>query len=226
MKNEFVDLSHQVFNCMTGYQYKKPDSSIEHFTLQVDQVLDRKETNSLYDNDVEFLLSKVTMHTAIGTYIDVPFHRYEHGRDHSDFSLADYILDGICIDLTRIKSDTEIVAELSRLNVKGKAILFHFGMDKHWGTPEYTSFGAISEEIIMKLIEFEVKLVGVDTINIDKFSNLHRPAHSQLLINDILIIENMKNLDLLFEKKFRLYAVPLNIKGVANFPIRVFAEIL
>ncbi len=226
MENEFIDLSHQIFHNMPGYQYKKPDNLIEHFTLHIDQVVDRSDTKPLYNNNVEFLLSKVTLHTAIGTYLDVPFHRYEDGRDHSEYSLTDVILDGIVIDLSEQKSDDEIANELENRNARGKAVLFRFGMDKYWGKEEYTKFNAISEAIISKLIELEVRLVGVDTINIDSFNNLHRPAHTRLLGNDILIIENMKNLNLLSDKEFRLFAVPLNIKGVANFPIRAFAEII
>lgn len=226
MENELVELSHQIFHNMPGYKYKKPDNSVEHFTLHVDQVVERQETKPLYSNDVEFLLSKITLHTAIGTYLDVPFHRYKDGRDHSSYTLTDFILNGVLIDLIVDKTDDEIVSELKNGNIKGKAVLFRFGMDKYWGKEEYTKFNAISEEVISMLIELEVKLVGVDTINIDNFNNLHRPAHTRLLGNDICIIENMKNLNLLSGKEFRLFAVPLNIKGVANFPVRAFAEII
>jgi hypothetical protein len=31
-------------------------------------------TKSVYEDNVEFLLSKVIMHTGIGKYLDTPFH--------------------------------------------------------------------------------------------------------------------------------------------------------
>ncbi|MHA2226455.1 MAG: cyclase family protein [Candidatus Hodarchaeales archaeon] len=221
----FVDLSHSIWDYMPGYKFKKPDGTIEPFTLQVGEVIERELTKSLYENDVEFLLSKVTMHTAIGTYLDTPFHRYKDGKDHNDYTLERFIMEGVVINLEHPKSDSDIVDELMSKNVRDKAVLFHFGMSKYWGTEKYFTFEAISEEVVEKLIELKIKIAGVDTINIDAFSNKHRPAHTKLLAEDILIIENLKNLDQLINRDFRLFAVPLSIKGVANFPIRAFAEI-
>ena len=221
----FVDLSHSIWENMPGYQYKKPDGTIELFTLHVDKVIERELTKSLYEDDVEFLLSKITMHTAIGTYLDTPFHRYKDGKDHNDYPLENYIMEGVVINLENPKSDSDIIDELMNKNVRGKAVLFHFGMSKFWGTEKYYIFEAISEAVIDRLIDLKVQIAGVDTINIDAFSNKHRPAHTKLLAQDILIIENLKNLNQLINKDFRLFAVPLSVKGVANFPIRAFAEI-
>jgi kynurenine formamidase len=83
----------------------------------------------------------------------------------------------------------------------------------------------LAKETIELLIERGAKLVGVDTINIDDARDLTRPAHSLLLRNDILIVENLTILKETHGKQFRFYAVPLKVKKVAAMPIRALAEI-
>ena len=83
----------------------------------------------------------------------------------------------------------------------------------------------ISMELIEYLVDAKIKLVGVDTINIDNSKDLNRPAHTLFLKNDILIVENLTNLHKLHGKEFIFYAVPLKVKKAAAFPVRAFAEI-
>ena len=47
-----------------------------------------------------------------------------------------------------------------------------------------------------------------------------------MLENDILIVENLRNLDKLHQKKFKFYAVPIKAKKVAAMPVRAFAEVI
>jgi kynurenine formamidase len=165
------------------------------------------------------------MHNAIGTYIDVPFHRYKGARDVSHFGLTDFILDGIIIDATGDNHEEKIWSQINSANLKDKAVLINFGKSAEWGLDSYSDCPALSEEAIDKLISSEIKLIGVDTINIDDTTRFHRPAHSKFLANDIFIIENLTNLDKLENKDFKLFAVPLNIKKAPNIPLRVFAEL-
>ena len=119
---------------------------------------------------------------------------------------------------------TEIIA--SNLDLKEKAVLFNFGWDKHWGTEQYQSYPFIGKELIEYLIKSGIRLVGVDIVNIDNSKDLTRPAHTYFLKEEIFIVENLMNLDKLYDKKFRFFAVPIKEKKVAEIPIRAFAEIL
>lgn len=69
-------------------------------------------------------------------------------------------------------------------------MLFNFGWDKYWGKDKYNSYPYISEELIEYLIAKEVKLVGIDTLNIDSSKKMKRPDHTLFLKNEILIVEN------------------------------------
>jgi kynurenine formamidase len=170
----------------------------------------------------------MTFQTSVGTYLDSPFHRYPDGRDISELMLDDVVLRGVVVDV-RNRGEFEPVGPevVSKdLDLKDKAVLLNFGWDKYWGTEKYQSYPFISKELIKYLINSGVKLVGVDTVNIDNSKDLTRPAHTYFLKEEILIVENLMNLDRLYDTKFRFFAVPIKGKKVAAMPIRAFAEIL
>ncbi|MHA2347105.1 MAG: cyclase family protein, partial [Candidatus Hodarchaeales archaeon] len=56
-------------------------------------------------------------------------------------------------------------------------------------------------------------------------ANLSRPAHTKLLSKEIFIVENLTNLESLYKKKFRFFAVPIKVVSAAALPVRAFAEI-
>lgn len=222
---QYIDLSHPLYEDMPGYQFKLPDGSVEHFTLKISSLLDREETLPIYQGQTSFLLSKMVMHTAIGTYIDVPFHRFEDKKDISEFELSDFILEGILIDATGDDRDERIMKTIENNDLENKAVLINFGKSSEWATESYANCPALSEEAIDRLVNSKIKIIGVDTINVDDTSRPHRPAHSKFLANDIFIIENLTNLEKLENHNFKLFAVPLNIKKAPNIPVRVFAEV-
>ncbi|MFV2014087.1 MAG: cyclase family protein, partial [Candidatus Heimdallarchaeota archaeon] len=164
-------------------------------------------------------------HTAVGTYLDVPFHRFADGKDISQFDLSDFILEGIIVDASSDNKNNAILSAIESSSMKGKALLIYFGKGSEWGTEAYYTYPALTQDEIDQIAASKVKLVGVDTINIDDSSRYHRPAHTKFLSNNILIVENLTNLDKILNKKFRLFAVPLNIPKVPNMPVRVFAEV-
>lgn len=65
----------------------------------------------------------------------------------------------------------------------------------------------------------------MDTLNADDSRDLARPVHTELLARDVLIVENLRNLDLLHGLDFRFFAVPLKARKVAAMPVRAFAEV-
>ncbi|MHA2090406.1 MAG: cyclase family protein [Candidatus Kariarchaeaceae archaeon] len=223
----FVDLSHSFENGMPGFRLKNSDGSVTQYTAKISPFLTHEQTLPMFKGKCSFEITQMEFQTSIGTYLDAPFHRYPEKKDIGDLNLEDLILDGIVIDAREISSGEELdisIIDLSE-NISGKAVLFNFGWDRYWGQEQYHTYPFISKEIIETLVEKKVGLVGVDTINIDNSQNLERPAHSKLLANDILILENMANIHKLHGQNFRLFAVPIKAKATAAIPVRAFAEI-
>jgi arylformamidase len=75
------------------------------------------------------------------------------------------------------------------------------------------------------LRDCEVKLVGIDSHNIDNTRTKSRPVHTTLLGAEILIVEHLCNLNAVPDDGFVFSAVPPKFKGVGTFPVRAHAKI-
>src|SRR5213079_2155853 len=107
----------------------------------------------------------------------------------------------------------------------GCAVLVHTGWSRHWGTPRYLDLDCphLTAEAVDILVDANVALVGIDSLNIDDPTDPRRPAHQRLLGADIPIVEHLTNLDAVPDTGARLTAVPAPIRGMASFPVRPVA---
>ena len=212
---------------MPGFRLKNEDGTFTQYSARIRPFLTREQTLPKYDGKCSFEITEMSFETSIGTYIDSPYHRHAGGKDISQIPIGDVILPGVVVDVRGRKGFEAVSPDSIPPNtpLRGMAVLFNFGWDKHWGSEEYQSYPFISEELIGHLINSGVRLVGVDTVNIDNSKDLRRPAHTLLLGKEILIVENLTGLDLLLGKKFRFFAVPIKGKKVAAMPVRAFAEL-
>lgn len=228
MMTRFIDLSHTFENDMPGFRLKNDDGTLTQFTAQIRPFITHEQSRPRYQGLAEFEITEMTFQTSIGTYLDSPYHRWPERRDIGGLRLDEVILPGAVID-ARGRDPFEPVGPdvlPAGIDLAGRAVLFNFGWDRHWGSEAYYSYPYITRPLIEQLAEAGVRLVGVDTINIDDSREPSRPAHSILLKRDILVLENLANLDLLYGNDFRLFAVPLRAQGAAAMPVRAFAEIM
>lgn len=225
--SKFIDLSHYFEDGMPGFRMKDESGELIQYTAQVKPFITHEQSEPNYEGKACFEITEITFQTSIGTYLDSPYHRYPEGRDISEIEINEVVLPGVVIDVRGREEFESIGVNVipSGLDLSGKAVLFNFGWDKHWGEEEYYSYPYISEELINFLISSGVKLVGVDTINIDSSKNPERPAHTLFLKNEILIVENLTSLEKLYDHDFRFFAVPLKSKKTAAMSIRAFAEV-
>ena len=217
--SRFIDLSHSVEHGMVTYK-GLPGPVISDY-------LSRDQSRERYAAGTEFQIGKIEMVANTGTYIDSPFHRYAEGADLSRLeleSIAD--VPGVVIHRTTGASAIGL-AEVQKLRLEGQAVLFHTGWDRHWRTDEYASGNHpfLTAEAAQHLVSAGVKLVGIDSFNIDDTSTGERPAHTILLRHGIPIVEHMRGLEELPDDGFRFFAVPVKIRGFGSFPVRAFAII-
>ncbi|GCF10964.1 cyclase family protein [Dictyobacter arantiisoli] len=187
--------------------------------------LSREESRTRYAPGTEFHIAKIEMIANTGTYLDTPFHRYEHGKDLSEVSLTSMAdLDGIVIRADYRKSLAIDRSFFEGKELRGRAVLIHTGWDHYWRTDQYfENHPYVTADAARYLVECGVKLVGIDAVNIDDTSGQERPVHSQLLHSEILIVEHLRGLEQLPEQGFRFSALPPKFKGVGTFPVRAIA---
>jgi kynurenine formamidase len=185
----------------------------------------REESRSRYAPGTEFQIGRIAMVGNTGTYLDSPFHRYASGADLSELPLARLAdLPGVVV---RASGSTAILPDaFAGIEIRGKAVLFHTGWDRHWGTEAYLDGAAnphLDAEAAARLAEAEPALVGIDSVNIDRIEGGRRPAHSALLSRGIPVVEHLTGLGALPDAGFRFFAVPPKVRGFGTFPVRAFA---
>jgi kynurenine formamidase len=213
--SNLVDLSHAICAGMTTYPGLPGPEITPHLT--------RAESRSRYAPGVEFAIDRISMVGNTGTYLDSPFHRYEGGADLADLPLhAVADLPVVVLSCTKRGIGPD---QLAGLDPQGAAVLLHTGWDRHWGTPAYgdpapylTGAGATW------LVERGVRLVGIDSVNIDDtHSGGERPAHSILLGAGVPVLEHLTNLAALPGRGAQLHAAPPRVRGFGTFPVRAYA---
>jgi arylformamidase len=223
----FIDLSHDFADGMPGFSLRR-DGEVKQFTASVRPFLTHEASTPFYAGKASFEITEVSFQTSIGTYLDAPRHRWPDRRDIGSLRLDEVILPGLRIEVPDARPNERI--GLDRLNLPGdltgQAILVRFGWDKYWGTPTYDDYPFLDRDVIEALIHRGAKLLGVDTFNVDTRADPERPAHTQLLAQDVLIVENLRGLDKLPSYEFRFFAVPIKAIGAAAMTVRAFAEVV
>jgi kynurenine formamidase len=161
-----------------------------------------------------------------GTYLDVPFHRFDGGADLSQVPLSRLVdVPGVLVDAGGEDEPGVSAKWFGDLDVTGRAVLVRTGWDRHWGTPAYGRAGHpfLTADAVDWLVAREPAVVGIDSVNIDDMTDLTRPAHTGLLAAGIPILEHMCGLDRLPAKGFRLHAAPVAVAGMGTFPVRAYA---
>jgi len=209
-----IDVSHTVKDGMQTYKGLPVPIICDY--------LSREASKSHYEEGTSFQIGVVTMCANTGTYVDVPFHRYENGEDLSEFSLARLAnLDGIKVVIPEgIKA---IKVEHLPKDISGKAVLLQTNWSEYWGSDQYfENHPYVTEQTAQYLRDQGAIFVGIDSYNIDDIQGKKRPCHSILLKEGIPICEHMTNLNELPADNFKFFAVPVKMKGMGTFPVRAF----
>jgi kynurenine formamidase len=215
--SRLIDLSHVIEAGMVTYPGLPGPIIGDH--------LSRADSRANYAPGTEFLIGRIDMVGNTGTYLDTPFHRFGGGSDLGDLALDDVAdLPGICIESAGPDIGPEAV---EGLDLAGKAVLFATGWDRHWATHYYgdPSHPFVNSDLVDRLVEEGVVLVGIDSVNIDDTRSGERPAHTGLLEAGIQVVEHLTGLGSLVGREFRFFAVPPKVKGFGTFPVRAFAVV-
>lgn len=215
MASRYIDLSHDIVAGMTTYP-GLPTPTIETH-------LSRQAAEEAYAPGVTFHIGVVTLCTNTGTYLDVPFHRFEDGYDLTRLQLervAD--VPAVCLDRRGLASID--ITELAGL--AGRAVLIRTDHSQHFGSPEYAvDHPYLTPGAAQALVEADAACVGIDSLNIDDTADMERTVHTTLLGAGIPIVEHLTNLSALPANGFRFTAVPPKISGAGTFTVRAYATI-
>ncbi len=215
----FIDLSHTIEHGLVTYKGLPAPIVCDY--------LSRENSKQFYAEGTEFQIGKIEMVTNTGTYLDCPFHRFEHGKDLAEVGLEAFTdLDAIVIHIPFAKTLQITEEYLKNHEIRNRAVLIHTDWDRYWNTETYYEHHPyLTAGAATYLKECSVKLVGIDSHNIDNTAGNTRPVHTILLGAEILIVEHLCNLYLLPKGNFTFSAIPPKFKGVGTFPVRAMAKL-
>ena len=216
---DYIDLSHTIYDGLVTYKGLPAPIICDY--------LSREASRARYAPGTEFQIGKIEMISNTGTYVDCPFHRYEDGKDLSQVEIESFTdLDGVVIHADHRAGLAVDASFFQGLELRNRAVLIHTGWDEHWNTDKYfENHPCLTEDAAVYLRDVGVKLVGIDSMNIDDTRGNSRPVHSTLLRADILIAEHLCNLGSIPNASFTFTALPPKFKGVGTFPVRAFARL-
>lgn len=156
---------------------------------------------------------QITINTHFGTHMDFPYHMIDDGKKSSDFKLENFIGKGKVININN--------PDLNSIEDEDVFLLYSEHIEKGIDNL-FNDVPVLDENLVDFLITKKPKMLLLDIPTPDKFPY---PIHKKILGNDILIVENVCNMKLLIDKKFKVYAIPLNFEEFDGSPCRVFAEV-
>ena len=166
-------------------------------------------------NDDNLTLSTMRSTVHVGSHLDAPSHYDIDGISIEAVALERCI--GPC-DVMRIDAERgSVIEELPRAVREERLILAtgtHPDSD-HWGG----DFAGISPQLIEKLSEDGVKLLGVDTPSVDVADSTDLPSHDACRRTGILILEGLF-LEGVEDGIYELIALPLKLTGFDASPVR------
>jgi arylformamidase len=162
---------------------------------------------------------KITTHS--GTHVDAPLHMIPGGMSVDEIPLETFIGK---VQVVEIKNPHEIKEEeLFNKLLKGtERIIFKTGNTEKLKQHEsfFSDYAYITQSCAKFLIDSGIKLVGIDYLSVDRFSDKNHTVHKMLLGNGVVIIENL-GLGNIEEGLYNIICMPMRIKNADGAPARV-----
>ena len=184
--------------------------------------------------DQWYVMHNVAFLDHICTHIEVPYHAVEDGQDLAAVPLERLCGEAVVLELTGAEPGSVLALPVIREAAEraggireGDIVFCRFDFDRYFGQaggPEPPHFAS---EAVEWLVEQGMKLMGVDTGDIELPSQDPRHAkqhnHHLLMDNGIPLIENLAHLDRLTRSRVTVFAFPVAVERLDAFPVRVVA---
>lgn len=177
-----------------------------------------------------YIMHNISMVSHIGTHIEAPYHILKNQADLAGLPLEILMGDAVILDLKGRPAKAAIgIAEVKAAADKaggirrGDIVFGNLGLGPHYGTDRYKGNAYFPPETIGWLAEMGMKLMGVDAGGVEVPGSEEHVSHHALFSRGIPLIENLVHLEQVSKPRVRVYALPVAVRGLEAFPVRVIA---
>lgn len=166
----------------------------------------------------------------LGTHLDAPSHFIRGGMTVDQIPMDALVGKAAVLDLSGKKRGDRIDRDdlfpfRDRFRPGGR-ILLRTDWDAHF-TPDafYSDFPCLTVEAAGYIASCRIGLLGMDTPSPSPIDDPGQKIHKMLLGAGVLLLEGLKNLNLIDREACKLIALPLPLKGFSGSPCRAVAVV-
>ena len=168
-----------------------------------------------------YVMSDVDLMGHVGTHIEAPFHCLKKGADLSQIPLDRLVGDAVILNLVKAKAEGGVTlqqvqdaAKVAGGVRKGDIVFCRMGPTPYFATAP-----------LKWLVGQGMKLMGVDSAGVELADDTAHANINHLVLfrAGIPLIENLANLDRVSRPRVKVYALPVSVRGLDAFPLRVIA---
>lgn len=200
-----IDITRPIFSNMTVWP---GDDSV--FIERVSSISEGSVVN----------VSRIHANVHIGTHVDAPLHFIPNGKSIEQLDINLFTGKVSVVDAGNEKCITRSM--LSDIIVNDcEAVFFKtWYSDITLNEPFDLNYTGLELDAAEYLIQSGIRVIGIDTLSIERYNNSGFIVHKTLLSNDVLIVEGLclKNVT---PGKYNYICMPLLIKGSDGAPARV-----
>lgn len=200
-----IDVTRPVFTNMTVYP---GDDGV--LIERVSSISSGKKAN----------ISSVHMGVHTGTHVDAPLHFIDGGKGIDQLDISLFTGKVTVIDAGTEKHITRRILENISLNGI-KAVFFRtvsskISLDK----PFDMDYACLEPDAAEYLVKSGVRVVGTDSLSVEKYDSQDFTVHKMLLSNEVLIVEGLCLKDVV-QGQYDYICMPILLKGSDGAPARV-----
>ena len=167
--------------------------------------------------------SRLACSVHCGTHVDAPAHFLENGATVDQLPLDILIGTANVVQFHDIDMITPDLLETQLLEPQTERLLLKTKNSDLWTGPDHgfnPDYVALSTESARWMVNWGIKLVGIDYLSIQMFEDAEPLTHRILLDAGIIILEGL-NLHGVEAGKYQLICLPLKLAGSDGAPSRV-----